>query len=161
LTFKTYDGSQPDESTELMPDILNALKEKGYYCYDESLFDIYVLNNNNSGKHVEIKVRLKSQRGSFPITKKQWILLNEIKKESLLNLNTKVLIYDAEKQQYSLTDLFEISQHLQSTKPGSTCYPRKSLFDKVTWIDADIAWNNLCAWLCEAKGERLWQKSVY
>ena len=151
MTFKTYNGSQPDESAELMPDILKALKEKGYQCYGESLFDIYVLNNNNSGKHVEIKVRLESQRESFPVSAKQWRLINGIKKESPLNLNTKVLIYDAKKQQYSLTDLFEISQHLQSTEPGSTCYPQKSLFSKVTWINADIAFVDLCTWLCAAK----------
>ncbi len=150
MTFKTYNGLQPDESTELMPDIRKALEGKGYHCYDESLFDIYVLNPKNSGKHVEIKVRLKTQRKSIPISGKQWTLIKGIKKESPLNLNTKVLIYNAEQQKFSLTDLFEISRHLQSTKPNSTCYPRASLFSNISWIEADIAFNDLCTWLCAA-----------
>lgn len=147
MTFKVYNGTQPDESKELMPDILSALKQKGYQCFDESLFDIYVISKNNSGKHIEIKVRLKSQRGNLPISSKQWDIIHDILPTSPINLNTKVVIYDSGQQKYSLTDLHEISKHIQKNRPKSTCYNRKTLWSNIVWLSPIEAYIEVKKWI--------------
>ena len=141
--------TQPDERIELQPkiiDVLTALKFKVYEI--NGLFDLLVSNPKGVDSYLELKVRLASQNHSIPLSRLQWLCLNDHDSSSRFEDSYRVLIYDYRNGgSYALAKASDLKPGINKNQPASTSYVKAEVMNRLFWLSAEEQLKGLTAWL--------------
>lgn len=143
---------QPDELKDFTPEIRGWLESVGLQSIDvNGLFDLLITKTADAvDKYLELKVCLKSQSWAIPISKKQWLFIDEY--PEMLEKKASVLIYGADCGVYSLCTYSDLAEGLAGDHNDSTTYIRAATFMNynLEWYLPKDAAEVLYRWLNDA-----------
>ena len=147
--LKKY-NNRPSEENELQADIVSWLESLGYQIVTGGTLDLTIAKTGQSGsKHIELKVGLSRDELLFPISPKQWSLLDAINNDDSHAFNniSRALLYNFVTREYLFSDLTEISSALPK-QGNSTTYLKKYIVKGLSWEeDQKNIEDKIIAWL--------------